>query len=423
MIFPVSNKHIFWKNITKEHWNDWHWQQSNRIIKLEQLKQILGDKLTPEELSAFSKTSLNFMVAITPYYFSLIDFNNPKDPIRLQAIPQYEETLEHIDDIEDPLAEDHDMPVPGLTHRYPDRVLLYTTHNCPVYCRHCTRKRKVSNPSSAATISQIKLGLDYIRNHKEIRDVVISGGDPLSLSDERLFKIISDLQEIEHIEMMRIGTRNLVTLPQRITTNFAEKLRELNSRKLNGKRKLVYINTHFNNPRECTEETEEASHRLLMAGSPLGNQCVLLKGVNDNVNTMKTLNKKLLQMGIKPYYIYLCDPTPGTGHFRTSVEIGLEIIDNLRGHTSGFATPQLVIDAPSGGGKILIPNGIVGRHVGSKYTVWKLINFEKKNYYYIAPNDETNYYKRNNKPIPPEFDIRELKESFLKRAYEKGLID
>ena len=199
-------------------------------------------------------------------------------------------------------------------------------------------------------------------------------------------------------------------------------LKELNSRKINGKRKIVFINTHFNNPKECTPEAEEASHRLLMAGSPLGNQAVLLKGVNDNPSIMKELNIKLLSMGIKPYYIYLCDPTPGTGHFRTSVELGLEIIDNLRGHTSGFATPQLVIDAPGGGGKILIPNGIVGRHVNKDYTIWKLINFEKKYYYYIAPTDKTNYYKRYNKIEPPDFDISELKDSFLKNAYKKGLI-
>ncbi len=422
MEFPTTNKNSFWKNISNEQWNDWHWQQANRITKIEQIKEIVGDKLTEEEKEAFSKTSLNFLTAITPYYFSLINFQDKKDPIRIQSIPQHEETLPHIDDVEDPLAEDHDMPTPGLTHRYPDRVLLYVTHNCAVYCRHCTRKRKVSNPESAATLTQINLGLEYIKNHKEVRDVVISGGDPLSLSDERLFKILSDIQDIPHVEMMRIGTRNLVTLPQRITLDFANRLKELNSRKINGKRKPIYINTHFNNAKECTEESAEAAHRIMMAGSSLGNQTVLLKGVNDDTNAMKELNIKLLSMGIKPYYIYLCDPTPGTGHFRTSVEKALEIIDNIRGHTSGFATPQLVIDAPEGGGKILIPNGIVGRHVKKKYTAWKLINFEKKHFYYVAPTDTTNYYENYNKPCPPDFDLNELKNSYLKNAFEKGLI-
>lgn len=423
MLFPVSKKHNYWKDIPDDKWNDWHWQQVNRLTKLEHLKQVMGDSLRKEEISAFEKTSMNFMMGITPYYFSLIDLNDKNCPMRLQSIPQEEEAVKFVDDIEDPLGEEHDMPVPGLTHRYPDRVLLYTTHNCPVYCRHCTRKRKVSNPGSAATSSQIELGLGYLRNHPEVRDVVISGGDPLSLSDERLFRIISDIQDIKNIEMMRLGTRNLVTLPQRITKEFAEKLRELNSRDFEGIRKPVYVNTHFNNPGECTPEAREACFRLGMAGSPLGNQCVLLKGVNDDVNTMKELNKKLLSMGVKPYYIYLCDPVEGTAHFRTPVEKGLEIIDNIRGHTSGFATPQLVIDAPNGGGKILIPNGIVGRNVNKNYTVWKLINFEHGFFYYVAPTDTTDYYVRHKKPIPPSFDLEELKNTHLKQAYENNLIN
>ena len=420
--FPVTKKHSFWKDISDKDWNNWHWQQSNRVTKIEKLKEIAGKDLTKEEIEAFEKTSSDFMMGITPYYLSLINFKDKNNPIRLQAIPQPGEIYVYLDQTEDPLAEERDMPVPGLTHRYPDRVLLYTTHNCPVYCRHCTRKRKVSDPLSAASTTQIESALVYIREHAEIRDIVVSGGDPLSLSDDRLFKLISDIQDIPHMQMLRLGTRNLVTLPQRITKDFTEKIKELNSRAFeNGIRKPVFVNTHFNHPDECTEEAAEACYRLSISGSPLGNQTVLLKGINDNPEIMKELFQRLLQMSVKPYYVYLCDPVTGTAHFRTPVEKGLEIIDNLRGHTSGFATPQLVIDAPGGGGKILIPNGIIARHVEEKYTIWKLMNFEKNYFYYIAPTDTTDYYERYSKPIPQDFDISELENSPLKFTIEKNL--
>ncbi|MFH2021523.1 MAG: KamA family radical SAM protein [archaeon] len=419
MEFPITKKNIFWSDVTDDEWNDWHWQQSNRIIRIEQLKKIMEEDLTEEEVDAFNHLSKDFMMGITPYYLSLFDFGDKKNALRLQCIPQIEETIIPIDILDDPLGEEHDMPVPGITHRYPDRVLLYTTHNCPVYCRHCTRKRKVSNPLSSSSSTQIEAGLDYIRNHKEIRDVVISGGDPLSLSDEKLFKLISDIQDIPHIEMMRLGTRNFVTLPQRITKEFSDKLSKANARLFYGRRKPVFINTHYNHPDECTVEAAEACYRAASAGSPLGNQSVLLKGVNDNPSVMKELCIKMLSMGIRPYYIYLCDPVSGTSHFRTTVESGLELIDAMRGHTSGFASPQLVIDAPSGGGKILIPNGIVGRHVKGDYTVWKLVNFEEGFYYYIAPTDKTNYYQRFKKPVPPDFDMRDLKGSNMGHVYDK----
>ncbi|NTV24153.1 MAG: KamA family radical SAM protein [Nanoarchaeota archaeon] len=415
MAFPITKKHLFWAGIPESDWNNWHWQQASRVTKAAHLKNIIN--ITEGEENALQ--SPEFLMGITPYYISLIDENNPDDAIRKQCIPQEGELLKNVDDFEDPLSEEHDMPVAGLTHRYPDRVLLYTTHNCPVYCRHCTRKRKVSNPASAATSTQIDLCIDYIRSHPEVRDVVISGGDPLSQSDERLFRIVQDLQDIPHIDMMRLGTRNLVTLPQRVTEEFAEGLRKLNMRDFDGRRKPVFVNTHFNHPKECTKEAAEACHRLLLAGSPLGNQSVLLKGVNDDPATMKELSIRLLSMGIRPYYIYLCDPVTGTSHFRTTVEKGLEIIDNIRGHTSGFATPQLVIDATLGGGKILIPNGIIGRYVGEDYTVWKLINFEKNIHYYVAPTDKSHYYERAGKPAPPEFDISELADTHLKSIVEK----
>jgi lysine 2,3-aminomutase len=419
MEFPITRKSKFYSDIDVAAWNDWHWQQANRIIRMEQLKSIMGPDLTDEEIHAFESLSNDFMMGITPYYISLFDHSDKKHPLRLQCIPQIGELEEPIDVLDDPLGEEHDMPVPGLTHRYPDRVLLYTTHNCPVYCRHCTRKRKVSNPLSSSSMKQIEAGMEYIRQHKEVRDVVISGGDPLSMSDDKLFKIISDLQDIPHIEMMRLGTRNLVTLPQRITTEFSERLLKANSRLIGGKRKPVFVNTHFNNPAECTDEAAEACFRITSAGSPLGNQSVLLKGINDDPAVMKELCTRLLQMGIRPYYIYLCDPVTGTVHFRTPVEKALEIIDAMRGHTSGFATPQMVIDAPGGGGKILIPNNITGRHVAKTHTVWRLVNFEKGTYFYVAPNDQTDYYRRFEKPVPPDFDPEDLIGSNMEHTLVK----
>jgi lysine 2,3-aminomutase len=276
-------------------------------------------------------------------------------------------------DLEDPLAEERDMPVRGITHRYPDRVLFYTTHNCPVYCRHCTRKRKVADPISAAAKKQVEDGLEYIASHPEIRDVVISGGDPLSLSDERLDYILGRLRAIPHVEIFRLGTRNLVTLPQRITDDLVDMLR---------KHHPVYVNTHFNHPKECTAEAFEAARRVADAGCPIGNQMVLLKGVNDDPKIVKELNHRLLLMRIRPYYIYQCDLAKGISHFRTPVETGIRIIESLRGHTSGLAVPQFVIDAPSGGGKIPVNPSYVVRHDGKR---WVLRNYAGKEYEYLEP--------------------------------------
>jgi len=243
--------------------------------------------------------------------------------------------------------------VPGITHRYPDRVLFYTTHNCPVYCRHCTRKRKVADPSSAAAAKQLEEGLAYIESHKELRDVVISGGDPLSNSDDRLEYIISRIRGMEHIEVFRLGTRNLVTLPQRITPEFAQMLKKYHP---------VFIHTHFNHPKECTREAFDACALLADAGCIINNQMVLLKGVNDDPETVKRLNQLLLMMRVRPYYIFQCDMAQGISHFRTPIETGLKIIEALRGHTSGMATPTFVVDAPGGGGKIaLMPDFVVKR--------------------------------------------------------------
>ncbi|HLV60321.1 MAG TPA: KamA family radical SAM protein, partial [Fredinandcohnia sp.] len=306
--FPSAGRGRPWVDVPEDDWLDWQWQQRNRVTSLEALEKVIN--LTDEEREAFEASHALFHMAITPYYASLMDPDDPNCPIRLQSVPKKGELIVLPTDLEDPLAEERDMPVPGITHRYPDRVLFYITHNCPVYCRHCTRKRKVSDPSTAAAKKQIEDGLAYIASHPEIRDVVISGGDPLSLSDERLDYILGRLRAIPHIEIFRLGTRNLVTLPQRVTDDFVYMLR---------KHHPVYVNTHFNHPKELTEEAFEACRKLADAGCVIGNQMVLLKGVNDDPKVVKELNHKLLMARVRPYYIYQCDLSQGISHFRTSV--------------------------------------------------------------------------------------------------------
>jgi len=360
-----------WKDIPDAQWNDWHWQQRERVTRLDQLEKVVH--VTPDERRAAVETEAEFQMGITPYYAALMDPDDPNCPIRLQSVPKMEETFVAAADLEDPLAEERDMPTPGITHRYPDRVLFYTTHNCPVYCRHCTRKRKVAHPTSTAAKKQIEDSLAYIEKHTEIRDVVISGGDPLSLSDDRLDHILGRLRAIPHVEIFRLGTRNLVTLPQRVTDDFVRMLREHHP---------VYVNTHFNHPKECTAEAFDAARRIADAGCPIGNQMVLLAGVNDDPKLVKELNHLLLLMRIRPYYIYQCDLAKGISHFRTPVETGIRIIENLRGHTSGLAVPQLVIDAPGGGGKIPMNPNYVVRRDGKK---WVLRNFAGKEFEYFEP--------------------------------------
>ncbi|MEI6790615.1 MAG: KamA family radical SAM protein [Myxococcaceae bacterium] len=358
-------------SIDEASWNDWRWQQRKRYRNMEQLKELLI--VSPGEQEAFDKSDALFHMGITPYYAALMDKENPNCPIRLQSVPQLGELDILASDLEDPLGEEKDMPVPGITHRYPDRVLFYTTHNCPVYCRHCTRKRKVSDPTSMADKEQIEVALAYIEQHTEVRDIVVSGGDPLSLSDERLDYILGRLRAIPHVEIFRMGTRNLVTLPQRITDDFAKMLR---------KHQPVFINTHFNHPKECTAEALDACRKLADAGCVMGNQMVLLKGVNDDWRIVKELNHRLLLMRVRPYYIYQCDLAQGISHFRTTVETGLNIMENLRGHTSGLAVPTYVIDGPGGGGKIpLLPN-YVKSHEGKK---WVLRNFRNETFTYVEP--------------------------------------
>jgi lysine 2,3-aminomutase len=360
-----------WKDAPDAQWNDWHWQQRERVTRLDQLEKVVH--VTADERRAAIETEAEFQMGITPYYAALMDPDDPSCPIRLQSVPTMGETFVAAADLEDPLAEERDMPTPGITHRYPDRVLFYTTHNCPVYCRHCTRKRKVADPTSTAAKKQIEDSLAYIEQHGEIRDIVISGGDPLSLSDDRLDYILGRLRAIPHVEIFRLGTRNLVTLPQRVTDDFVRMLREHHP---------VYVNTHFNHPKECTAEAFEAARRIADAGCPIGNQMVLLKGVNDDPKIVKELNQKLLLMRIRPYYIYQCDLAKGISHFRTPVEKGIEIIESLRGHTSGLAVPQFVIDAPHGGGKIPVnPNYVVKRD-GKR---WVLRNYAGREYEYLEP--------------------------------------
>jgi lysine 2,3-aminomutase len=368
--FPPGPRAV-WKDVPEAQWNDWHWQQRERITRLDQLEKAI--RVTEEERRACIETDAEFHMGITPYYAALMDPEDPSCPIRLQSVPTLGELFASPADLDDPLAEDRDMPVPGITHRYPDRVLFYTTHNCPVYCRHCTRKRKVADPSSAAAKKQVEDGLDYIALHREVRDVVVSGGDPLSLSDDRLDYILGRLRAIPHVEIFRLGTRNLVTLPQRITDDFVAMLR---------RHQPVYVNTHFNHPKECTAEAFDAARRLADAGCVIGNQMVLLKGVNDEPRTVLELNHKLLLMRVRPYYIYQCDLARGISHFRTPIETGRKIMRALRGHTSGLAVPQFVVDAPQGGGKIPVNPDYVVRHQGK---TWVFKNYAGKEYTYHEP--------------------------------------
>ncbi len=362
-----------WSDVPDSQWNDWFWQQKNRVRTLDVLSKVIH--ITKDEIEAFEKSDALFHMSITPYYAALMDPDNPNCPIRLQSVPKMGELNFQVEDLEDPLAEEANMPVPGITHRYPDRVLFYTTHNCPVYCRHCTRKRKVSDPTSAAAKDQIEIGLDYIASHPEIRDVIVSGGDPLSLSNARLDYILSRLRSINHIEVIRLGTRNLVTLPQRIDDEFIYMLKQYHP---------VYMNTHFNHPNECTREAYETAVKLACNGFMLGNQMVLLKGVNDNPQTVKDLNHKLLMMHIKPYYIFQCDLSQGISHFRTPIETGINIIEHLRGHTSGFAVPHYVVDAPGGGGKIpVMPDYVVYKN-GRE---WAFRNYQNKVFKYVEPDE------------------------------------
>lgn len=340
--------------VTDIQWNDWKWQVRNRIETLDQLKKYIH--LTEEEEEGVKKSLETLRMAITPYYLTLIDPENPNCPVRKQAIPTGAEVHKADADLLDPLHEDEDSPVPGLTHRYPDRVLFLITDMCSMYCRHCTRRRFAGQSDASTPQDNIEKAIEYIANTPQVRDVVLSGGDALLISDDKLEYIISRLRDIPHVEIIRIGSRTPVVLPQRITDNLVNMLKKYHP---------VWLNTHFNHSDEITPEAEEAVARLANAGVPLGNQSVLLKGVNDCVHIMKKLMHNLVKNRIRPYYIYQCDLSMGLEHFRTPVSKGIEIIENLRGHTSGFAVPTFVVDAPGGGGKTpVMPQYVVSQSPG-----------------------------------------------------------
>ena len=335
-----SRRKQLFPNVSDVDWNDWHWQVANRAETLEDLKKYI--ELTPEEEEGVKACLGTLRMAITPYYLSLIDPNDPHDPVRKQAIPTAKELHQADSDLLDPLHEDEDSPAPGLTHRYPDRCLLLTTDQCSMYCRHCTRRRFAGQHDTSVPVEQIDKCIEYIRNTPTVRDVLLSGGDVLMLSDDMLEYIISRLREIDHVEIVRLGSRTPVVCPQRITPELCAMLKKYHP---------IWLNTHFNHPQEITAEAQKACAMLADAGVPLGNQSVLLAGVNDCVFTMKKLVNQLVEMRVRPYYIYQCDLSMGLEHFRTPVSKGIEIIEALRGHTSGYCVPTFVVDAPGGGGK------------------------------------------------------------------------
>ncbi|MCU4175673.1 lysine 2,3-aminomutase [Carboxylicivirga sp. N1Y90] len=361
------------KDVSVDDWNNWKWQMRNAIRDIPTLEKVL--ELSEEEREHLSQTLGKFKMAITPYYAALMDKEDRECPVRKLAVPILNEL--HIDesDLSDPLHEDVDSPVPGLTHRYPDRALLLVTHECSMYCRHCTRRRIVGETDEEMGKGNLEKAFEYIANTPEIRDVVISGGDPLILSNNRIDYILTELRKIEHVEVIRIGSRMPVVLPQRITDELCNIIK---------KHHPVYVNTHFNHPKEITDDAREACEKLANCGVQLGNQSVLLKGVNDCSNIMKSLMHNLLRIRVKPYYIYQCDLSEGISHFRTTISKGIEIIENLRGHTSGMAVPTFVVDAPGGGGKIpVMPDYLISQT--EKRVV--LRNYEGMITSYTQPSD------------------------------------
>ncbi len=333
-------------------WKDWNWQLKHSIRDIETFEKLLGIKFESSEKEKLKETLEKFPLSITPYYLSLIDTDDFRnDPIFLQSFPSPEELTISVEELKDPLSEDIDSPVEGITHRYPDRVLFHISNVCSMYCRHCTRKRKVGDIDCIPGKDKILKGIEYIKNTPRIRDVLLSGGDPLMLSDDYLDWILSEITSIPHVEVIRIGSRMPVVLPYRITDELVDVLKKYHP---------IWLNTHFNHPREITLSSRQALKKLADAGIPLGNQSVLLAGVNDCQKIIKKLVHKLVQNRVRPYYLYQCDLSEGLSHFRTPIGKGIEIMENLIGHTSGFAVPTYVIDAPHGGGKIpVMPNYII----------------------------------------------------------------
>ncbi|MCC6672604.1 MAG: KamA family radical SAM protein [Planctomycetes bacterium] len=372
----TSGRHHYFPGVEDAEWEDWRWQFRNRITSLEQLASFFP--IAREKWDVHRQILADFRMGITPYYLSLIDPRNPHDPILRQVAPLEEEHTFRATGDEDPLGEEAFSPVPGITHRYPDRVLFVISNSCAIYCRYCTRKRIMYE--DATTDVEIDRMVEYIARTPSVRDVVVSGGDPLTFSTAKLESILAKLRAIPHLEIIRIGSRVPVALPQRIDDELCAMLQKYHP---------LWINVHFNHPNECTPDAARACDRLLRAGIPLNNQSVLLKGVNDDVATMKALVHGLMRMRVRPYYLYQCDPIRGAEHFRTPIAKGIEVIEGLRGHTSGLAIPQYVIDAPGGGGKIPI---------GPQYLLWHdqrngrviLRNYQGRTYEYVEPGGRGN---------------------------------
>ena len=361
-----------WADVPESDWSDWRWQLKHRITTLEQLEKLLPT-LTASERAGATLARSKLAMAITPYFFNLIDPDDEDCPIRRQVVPRMEETHTADWEMSDPCGEDSHSPVPGLVHRYPDRVLFLVTDRCAAYCRYCTRSRLVSNAAGYDFHPEFDRQIAYVEQHPEVRDVLLSGGDPLLLSDDNLGYLLSRLRAIPHVEFLRIGTRIPVFLPQRITPALCELLRKFHP---------LFVSIHSNHPRELTPKVREALGRLADAGIPLGNQSVLLRHVNDDPEVMKAHVHKLLMCRVRPYYLYQCDLIAGSDHLRASVRKGLEIMESLRGHTTGYAVPQYVIDAPGGGGKVPVnPSYLLGREDGNVL----IRNFEGRVFGYPEP--------------------------------------
>ena len=390
-------------DVILSHWKDWKWQVKHSVRNIQTFEKLLDIEFPPEKRELLAETVAKFPLSITPYYLSLIDRRNcQNDPVYRQAFPMPAEILVQQHDMVDPLAEERDSPVPGITHRYPDRVLFHISNICAMYCRHCTRKRKVGDVDSIPGRSKIRQALDYIKKTPVIRDVLLSGGDPLMLSDHYLDWILTELGEIAHVEVIRLGTRIPVVLPYRITDDLVRML---------ARHQPLWINTHFNHPREVTTSSKAALKKLADAGFPLGNQSVLLAGINDCPRIMKSLVHKLVQNRVRPYYLYQCDLSEGLSHFRTPVSKGIEIMESLIGHTSSFAVPTYVIDAPNGGGKVpIMPNYIISMATNKVV----LRNYEGVITAYKEPDSYEPYFcDRNCEQCSLQLDLEEGEEEHV----------
>ncbi|MBL7126503.1 MAG: KamA family radical SAM protein [Dehalococcoidales bacterium] len=370
----AANRYRFFGHIPDSLWNDWKWHFRNRITTVGQLAEFIP--LSKEEQTQLRLVTMRYPLSVTPYYLSLIDPDDPDDPIRKQAIPSVLEITMGTLGLEDPLAEKEDSVVPGLVHRYPNRALMVLTDICPMLCRHCTRKREWRHGGWVRTEGEIEAMLEYLRRNRGIRDIILSGGDPLTLSTRRLESIISRIREIRHVEIIRIGTRYPVVLPQRIDEELCAMLSRYGP---------IWLNTHFNHPREITPQAAAACDRLLRSGVPVNNQSVLLRGVNDTVKTQMTLCQGLLRIKVRPYYLFQCDEVQGTEHLRTPVEAGIKIIEGMRGHTSGLAVPTFVVDLPQGGGKVpLQPNYVLAQNEEELV----LRNYQGNLFHYRNPREQ-----------------------------------